>query len=200
MVLERNRTTNHWLDCNKRIMNMKKILSFGFIALAFLCLGANVGSLKKTRDGHLVAQGRDGGAIEILQGNSWQPVTLTYTNGGTTSVNAAFYRRVGDTMELRGAIAFTGAGTGSSVFFTVPFGLTIDTAKLPDGATMTGSFVGSVGTGAHYDGSTNNALMLGLNTNQAIAFGQHGLAGFLTSVANAHRITFIASMPILEWR
>ena len=77
--------------------------------------------------------------------SEWEPYTLNITavtsdpTKGTTSVDQAYYRRVGDSMEIKFDYAQTTTGTaGSGVYlFSVPSGYTIDSSKI-DISTGTG--------------------------------------------------------------
>jgi hypothetical protein len=74
---------------------------------------------------------------KAIQLTDW--VSYTPTNGftGGTNTTTANWRRVGDTLEVQVSIVFTTVFTGGSATFTIPAGLTIDTAKLPGFATGT---------------------------------------------------------------
>lgn len=66
----------------------------------------------------------------------WQSFTPTMGVGSgsiTNSTASARWRRVGDTLEVKGALSFSGAGGtwSGGLTATIPSGLTIDTTKLP---------------------------------------------------------------------
>jgi len=57
----------------------------------------------------------------------WEPCTITWS--GIPGTVTSFIRRVGDSADIKTAIAVTGASTGT-ISFSVPAGLSVDTAKL----------------------------------------------------------------------
>ncbi len=73
----------------------------------------------------------DFGAAGFGSFTPWTAYTPTITGFGTVSVNNAFYRIVGDTMEIKGT--FT-SGTATTVpgNISLPSGFIVDNAKLPE--------------------------------------------------------------------
>lgn len=90
--------------------------------------------------------------------------TPTLSNNGTTSVNTAYWRRVGDSIFIQGRTVFTGAGPAANFRVRIPAGFAIDTAKIPtSNASGVGNFIVNIsGTNANglvYVGSTANELV-----------------------------------------
>lgn len=82
---------------------------------------------------------------------AWQSYSLTITGAtsdptlGTVTTNQAFWRRVGDSMEIEYTLVQTTAGTSGSgaYLFSLPTGYTIDTAKITTSTTNINGAVGS---------------------------------------------------------
>lgn len=60
----------------------------------------------------------------------WTSFTSTTSLTGGTTSHTGYWRRVGDTMEVKIDAVFTSVFTGGSALFTIPSGYTIDTSKL----------------------------------------------------------------------
>jgi len=61
-------------------------------------------------------------------------VAFTPTGSWTTNVTyAGFWRRVGDTVQVRGQITFAGDSDATALTLNLPTGMTMDTAKLSSG-------------------------------------------------------------------
>lgn len=155
------------------------------------------------------------GPQNVAQGSpvsSWESVTLT----GSLTTNVTYTglrRRVGDQLDINGAIGFTGANTQGAVTVTVP-GCTIDTAKLP---TITGNADLNIGLVTVFDNGTDNYTgRVRYNDTTSVILNLHGddaITGtqFLNPVqintstntpmtfANGDRITFRFSVPCVGW-
>lgn len=84
---------------------------------------------------------------ELTNITDWQSYTPTGTFVTNTTYSAK-WRRVGDSMEIQGRIAFTGSpGTVTTTTLTVPTGYTIDTSKF----TSATQFQNLLGTGTYHD-------------------------------------------------
>jgi hypothetical protein len=81
---------------------------------------------------------------QVAQGaivTDWQAYTPTGSHV-TNATYTGFYRRVGDTLEIRARVVYSGAtNAGTELNFNLPTGLTIDTAKL-NGTNNTDSVLG----------------------------------------------------------
>lgn len=93
----------------------------------------------------------------VVQGaavTDWVSYTPVITNGGTTSVLRALWRRNGDSIDIICRVIFNGAGSAGVLKFSIPSGLTIDLTKLPQNAVFDASqnFVFGA-TGTFYDSS-----------------------------------------------
>ena len=135
----------------------------------------------------------------------WISTTLTFSgNTGTRSSEEVWYRRVGDTMEVRGRLEFSGAGSnGSSMTFDIPEGLTFNTDVVPTGPTSSQFYI--LGYGGWSDSGTSfKSLGLAHNdTTDQIAFAVStaDTTGFLAAnaIASGDDINFFCSIPISEW-
>ena len=144
---------------------------------------------------------------------SWTSYALTITGVssnptlGTTSINNAWWRRVGDSMEIRYELQQTSSGTaGSGIYkFSLPSGYSIDGAKtttysvssaiyaIVGGAEM--GATGKDGTVIPYD-ATNLALQY---ENAGITFNTVDASNNPLSVSDV-RFTFFATVPISGWK
>lgn len=119
----------------------------------------------------------------IIQGSVSNPTK------GTTSRDEAFWRRVGDSMEISYNFFQTGAGSdGSGVYlFLIPNSLTIDTTKItPDTATG----LGAVGTGGGQGGGAISAVK---RFGSAIAYSTTQIAIWQIESATGTDLQFLAS-------
>lgn len=67
---------------------------------------------------------------------NWVSYTPSFTGFGTTTNTEFFWRRVGDTLQIRGVFR-TGTVAASEASITIPSGQAIDSAKLPSGTANT---------------------------------------------------------------
>jgi hypothetical protein len=133
------------------------------------------------------------GAIET----DWVAFNPTITNGGTTSSNAGYYRRVGDTLQIQVITLFTGAGSGSALTYTLPNSYVADTTKIAAGNSRlpggSGSWKISAGNQTEFAvqlASTTTVTFL--NTGAAVAM----LGSSLTS---GDSVGFFFQVPISGW-
>jgi len=61
--------------------------------------------------------------------NDWQSYTPTFTGFGTVSGVSAFWRRIGDSIEVQGLFT-SGSSTATSATISLPSGLSLDTSKI----------------------------------------------------------------------
>lgn len=126
----------------------------------------------------------------------WVAFTPTLNSNTSVSSNTAFYRRVGDSVEVEGQITYSGAGDASTLTVSLPTGFSIDTAKI------TSSTKSSLGSGWWADSGTGFfTLNARANTSTTIAFYQtSGTGSFNSSVtANLDEIRYFYKVPISGW-
>lgn len=131
---------------------------------------------------------------------------------GTTALNVAYWRRVGDSMEIMWNFRQTAAGSAGSgtYLFNVPLGLQIDTTKLSASTSFLQTYVGDFdmrapGSGVHGKGkvSVYSATQLAVGafhlsaSVQAASVWASGYLGFadFTDIEYAMRI----KIPIAGW-
>lgn len=131
----------------------------------------------------------------------WIAYTPTVTDNSNTTSNGAFWRRVGDSVEVEGSIAWTGGGSGSTWTVTIPnsSSWTIDTAKLNvSGGTNENSFQ-SLGPFHWFDASTTYRIgntVYSSTTTVRFPY-QAATAGVLgTDFANGDAIKYRFTIPI----
>lgn len=133
--------------------------------------------------------------------------TTTAPTKGTTSVDKAYWRRVGDHVEIRYEYKQTAAGaSGTGTYlFPLPAGLVMDTAKIN---TVSGGLADTASTVAGaaqiFDGTTVNIAQVSAynTTNLNMSFGT---SGNTVSASNyplgntSARYGFEARVPIVGW-
>lgn len=136
---------------------------------------------------------------------------LTFTPSasfGTTSNSNVYYRRVGDTMQVRGYFQ-SGTVTGSTASLGLPSSFTIDTSKFSSGTNLQAVgisyqiFAGSsapIYTSVNapivfYDGSTNSSLFFSTNSG-ANTFVKLNTSSFVNS---NDFCAFEFEIPIVGW-
>ncbi len=129
--------------------------------------------------------------------SDWSTYTPTITSGGTTTTNSGFYRRVGDSLEVSVYTVFSGAGAASSLSYSLPSGLSIDTAKL--GAANRAIS----GSGSWYDASITTQYEQSITHASATTVGllNNGGSAYLqgSSLASGDQISFYVKVPIVGW-
>lgn len=140
------------------------------------------------------------------------PVTdwTAWTPTGTWSSNSTytgFWRRVGDSMQVKVKVALAGAPTSAGLGINIPTGYTIDTAKLP----QTTAGTGSVGTGTALDsGVATYPLVVDYSTTTSVsvytslASGTYGTANNVTQAVpitfgSADAVDVDFTVPIAGW-
>jgi hypothetical protein len=135
---------------------------------------------------------------------------ISYTPTGSWSTNTTYtgmYRRVGETMELRGRIATSGAPTSANLTINIPTGYTIDTTKLPSGATAQlilglAEVNNGSGAGAKYSSfvgySSTTAVGIFYSTTGT---GNSGIVNQANPItfASGDQVVWEAVLPIAEW-
>lgn len=138
--------------------------------------------------------------------SDWISFTPSLSAGfGTTTNNAMYYRRVGDSMQIKGTFV-TGSVTNTVAYLTIPGSYTIDVNKMATSTNQekvgtwysgTGSTVASyIQSGpTFYDGSTNNQIFFSQSLSTTLNKGN-------VSTAIAGNTTFITmdiTVPISGW-
>jgi len=143
--------------------------------------------------------------------SDWTPYSVTVTGSssnptkGTTTIDQGYWRRVGDSMEIRYEYNQTAAGSAGSgsYFFSIPSNCTIDSTKV----SLSGQNGGrqSVGTGVSYDATNlyTSAVIVDDTTHLALVnqAGGGSLVGSSSfSFSNTvSRIGFDAMVPCAGW-
>jgi len=141
------------------------------------------------------------GSTTIAQGavvTEWQPFTLSLNNFTNDGSEEAYYRRVGDSAEIRFTTNHSGAGAGGTVQFNLDtnLGLTINEDAEPTTSSSTS------GNGwANLSGTRTDLVIASDSTNNNILFYQSStndnIDGPDFSAGNTLSATF--TVPILEW-
>lgn len=129
---------------------------------------------------------------------AWTSYTPTLNNSSNVSANEAFYRRVGDTIEVRGYLAYSGAGTGASLAISLPSGLEMDTAKMSSASNE----LTSLGIFNYLDAGTNyrtGNVTYATTTTVGLVADSAGGAYANTQFANNDKISYNISAPIVGW-
>lgn len=97
----------------------------------------------------------------------WESYTPTLNSDTNVSAKYAQYRRVGDSIEVKFAVKYSGQGHSSGWTLALPSGLTFDTAKMPQVAEADG--VGFLGSCAWYNAGTGTSdLQVAYSTTTAV--------------------------------
>jgi hypothetical protein len=142
----------------------------------------------------------------------WQSYSVTIFGSisnpteGAGSVKTAYWRRVGDSLEVLFNYVQTVAGTtGSGDYqFNIPSGLTIDTSKFAASTTGFGLATSIAGHGQLFDGTNayDVAVLLASSTRFIIVptgFPNAVGSATFTLATAARRYVFSAKVPILGW-
>lgn len=132
--------------------------------------------------------------------SNWTAYTPTYTGLGTTTNDAAEFRRFGDSLHLKGS---TTCGTVAASLFsiTLPMSLTIDSAKLSISSNTTsnpGNLVGHIGMDDSAT-STGSVLVLAPGTSTSLIYAGHriGVSSHLLTPQNGNSL--FANSSVLAW-
>ena len=137
------------------------------------------------------------------------PVLKGFTSDpslGSTSVNRAYYRRVGDSLEFRAEIQQTSAGSPGSgnYYFELPNNLQADLDKIQASATTGLGTVGSASAriaSGNYEGTASVIN----NNGVSIYIGNAGTntsyvgSSYLSTSNSEWRLSFEATIPIQGW-
>lgn len=128
--------------------------------------------------------------------STWAAYTPTVSNNTNVSIREGFWRRIGDSMELRVGVAWNGAGAGADFTVELPTGYSIDTAKLPSNSIL------SLGTGQWADASTSRKIVaVRYNSTTVVSFDVSGGTSLIpgTDFADGDSLTFQILIPISGW-
>jgi len=147
----------------------------------------------------------------------WKAYTLNITAAtsnptpGTIGTNAAYYRRIGDSLEIQYSFRQTTAGTNGSgiYFFSLPSGLSIDTTKIN---TTDNDRIGVVGSASGGDGGAGTSLegivrVVTLSGAERLVLEMSSETNVITRVSSSfsglgtsgQRYSFRATVPIVGW-
>lgn len=141
-----------------------------------------------------------GGTSPILSLSDWTAYTPTLSSGFGTPTNVEFfYRRVGDTVQIRGS--FTAGTVAASVAsMTLPSGLVVDTSKvtLANTSGNPGTVVGTAGSSSGHipvvtatGTATDSVYFAGSST----LIPQNGSASF----TNTAVVSMLVQVPVSGW-
>lgn len=133
---------------------------------------------------------------------NWVSYTPTLNSITSVSSRTAYWRRVGDSMEVKGQVAYNGAGAAGTFSVAIPSGYTIDTAKLPAGTGDANNGGGALGELFWEDAGTNYRLASAVySTSTAVVFILDSAVTTLdsSSFANGDGVSFKFTLPITGW-
>jgi len=130
-------------------------------------------------------------------------VTYTPTLNSTSNVssNVAYWRRDGDSIEVRGRIVWNGAGHNSTLSVQLPSGLTLDTSKISYNNTGDAT---KVGYGDWLDSGTDfntlSVVKTGTNLTTVYFIIDQGTGVFNSNAcANGDEVSYFFKLPISGW-
>jgi hypothetical protein len=129
----------------------------------------------------------------------WTAFTPTIGTTAATSSNSSYWRRVGDTIEINGYVAFSGTGTGG-VTVSLPAGLTINTGTLGGAGSPIASTVN--GDGWWYNTTTTQVIHLNYSSATSVVFIKPATATTQlngTDLAASHQIGYNFKVGVNEW-
>ncbi len=148
--------------------------------------------------------------------SDWQSYSMTITGSssnptkGTTTTDLAYWRRVGDSMEVTYTLVQSGAGSAGSgtYLFSLPSGAVIDSSKVVISTTSFRGHVGvchisnSTGSSARFQGNSfaydTTHIALGVTSGSVSDWNAVGSTNAPLS-DSAQVITFRAVVPISGW-
>lgn len=130
--------------------------------------------------------------------SNWTSYTPTLNATTNVSYREAFWRQVGDSIEIAGRLTYSGVGDNSAITIALPSGLAIDTAKLATAAAETTP----LGQAMWFDTGTGvkDAAVVYKDTTSVYINGT-GTNGAINSntMAASDRIEFTFKVPITGW-
>lgn len=138
------------------------------------------------------------GPEKVVQGaavTDWVSYTPTLSNSTNATVPIAMWRRVGDSMQIKAAVAWGGAGGGTNYTISLPSGYTTDSAK------VNGSGYDQIGSAMWYDAGTSYKSLEPYISSSTVAFREAGTTNIWdgTQAANGDYIAFDVTVPIVGW-
>jgi hypothetical protein len=143
----------------------------------------------------------------VITGSTSNP-----TKGGTTTVDRAMWRRVGNVMEITYNYRQNAAGSNGSgaYYFSIPSGYTIDLNKKTYGTTFSGSMQGVSGTFQATGGGADPLLIGTAQATTSTTFGAYygtdavattnwGSASSATFGDTNLEFSFFVAIPIVNW-
>jgi len=113
-------------------------------------------------------------SVNGVPSTDWVEFTPDLSNFVEGSTNVGWWRRVGDSMEVRFVSAHSGAGGGSFVALTLPNGAVIATGKAPSSSSNAHPYGNSIYVPA--SGNTKGMVVVGTAGNSFVAFIKEGEA------------------------
>jgi hypothetical protein len=132
------------------------------------------------------------GQVPVL--SVWTSWTPTFTNFGTVTSISAWYRRVGDTIEVRGT-AVAGSTAGSIAKMSLPSTYTIDTGKVGTNASF-GYFIGGGGVSIWWSGNYATVPFYDGSDNTVVFFAKSNSG---TSLTKQNANNFAVTSEIMHW-
>lgn len=129
--------------------------------------------------------------------SDWRSYTPTASSNTNISVNASQWKRVGDSLHVKGRVTWSGAGGSGDFTITLPSGLLIDTAKLEAVLDDT-----AIGYAMWYDNGTDrNAGNVIYFDQDQVGFAFHGAGSPFTgsSAASGDELSWEFIVPIESW-
>jgi hypothetical protein len=179
--------------------------------MAIVCINATGGAVSMTFDDFTVGpQTAPIGAVitdKVLYTMNITSTGTPPTKGGSISSDVAYWRRIGDSMEITYSYRQSSAGTagGGVYLFPLPPGYLIDTNKTPGATNTPRSVVGSAeGTPGAVEAqigtvSVYSANYLSIWATNSTAVNQQVSATY-ASLSNANaEYSFTAMVPIVGW-
>lgn len=130
--------------------------------------------------------------VRITNWTSWTP---TFTNFGTVTGISAWWRRVGDTIEVRGT-AVAGTTTGSVGKMSLPNSYTIDTSKAGSQAVF-GYFIGGSSGGVWWSGNFATVPFYDGADNTVVFFAKSNSG---VSLVKQNTNNFAVASEIMVWQ
>lgn len=142
-----------------------------------------------------------------ISGSNWMSDLVWTTSGFGTPTFNAFYRRVGDTMEVNGYFTPPSV-SGATAAIQLPSGFTIDYSKIPSGTSSSfagsafvplsgGNIITQLESVLFYDGSTTNQIFF--DTGSTRTNGQFGKQTDTAISGAGQSISFRCVIPISGW-
>lgn len=139
-------------------------------------------------------------STQALVMSDWIAYTPTFTNfGGTPTSISAFYRRVGQDIEIRMNFTLSGTPSGTNTI-TLPSGLLVDSTKVPSGYSLFGKVTNS---------SVNTTWSSGViaqGSASVFSLAREASSGGITPTSNSgdigntgQTLSLFASIPIAGW-